>query len=62
MPLVLSVLRKLDSEKRWPLRPRPSIPVSLIRIVVDEGSVAPFIPLSIVLGNFRQLTVFIDIV
>ena len=62
MPLVLSVLGQLDGKERWLLRPRPSIPVSLIRFVVYEGSITSFIPLSIVLGNFRQFSVFMNIV
>ena len=62
MPTLLSVLIKLDSEKRRPLRPRPCIPMSLVRVVVHIGSIAAVLPLLVVLKNVGQILILVDVV
>jgi hypothetical protein len=62
MPTLLSVLIKLDGEKRRALRPRPCIPMSLVRVVVHKGSITAVLPLLVVLQNFGQIPILIDVV
>lgn len=62
MPMLLSVLIKLNGEKRWPLRPRPRIPMSLVRVVVHQGGITAVLPLLVVLGNVGQIPILVDVV
>lgn len=62
MPTLLSVLIKLDGEKRRPLRPHPRIPMSFVRVVVHQGSIAAVLPLLIVIGNVGQIPILVDVV
>src|SRR6266852_1326427 len=62
MPTLLRVLIKLDGEKRRPLRPRPRIPMSLVRVVVHKGTITAILPLLVVLENVGQITILVDVV
>ena len=62
MPTLLSVLVKLDCEKRRPLRPRPRIPMSLVRVVVHKRSITAVLPLLVVFGNVGQVPILVDVV
>lgn len=62
MPTLLSVFIKLDGEKRRPLRPRPCIPMSVVRVVVHKGSITAVLPLLVVLGNIGQIPILVDVV
>ena len=62
MPTLLRVLIKLDGEQRRPLRPRPCIPMSLVRVIVHKGSITAVLPLLVVLENFGQIPVLVDVV
>jgi hypothetical protein len=62
MPSLLGVLIKLDGEKRRPLRPRPCIPMSLVRVVVHKGSITAVLPLLVVLGNVGQIPILVHVV
>jgi hypothetical protein len=62
MPTLLGVLIKLDGEKRRPLRPRPCVPMSLVRVVVHKGGVAAVLPPLVVLGNVGQIPILVDVV
>lgn len=62
MPPLLGVLIKLDSEERRTLRPRPCIPMSLVRVVVHKGSIAAVLPLLVVLGNVGQIPILVHVV
>lgn len=61
VPITPSILGKLDGKERRPLWPRPRVPVSLVRVVVYESGVAAFLPLDVILGNFGQVAVFVDV-
>src|SRR6266403_860453 len=62
MPMPLSVLVKLDGEERRALRPRPRVPMSLVRIVVYQGGMAAVLPLYVVLGDVGQIPILVDVV
>ena len=62
MPTLLRVLIKLDGEQRWPFRPRPCIPMSLVRVVVHKGSITAVLPLLVILEDFGQIPVLVDVV
>lgn len=62
MPTLLGVLVKLDGEKRRPLRPRPRIPMSLVRVVVHKGIITAVLPLLVVLRNVGQIPILVDVV
>ena len=62
VPMLVSVFRKLDGEKRGSFRHRPCVPVSFERIVVHKGGVTAVLPLLVVLRNFRQIPVLVDTV
>jgi hypothetical protein len=62
MPTPLSVLIELDGEKRRPLRPRPCVPMSLVRVVVHKGGITAVLPLLVVLGNAGQFSVLVHVV
>lgn len=62
VPTLISVLIKLDGEKRGSLRHRPRVPVSFERIVVHKGRVTAVLPILVVFRNFRQIPILVDIV
>ncbi len=62
MPTLLSVLIKLNGEKRRSLRPSPRVPMSLVRIVVYKGCITAGLPLLVVLGNVDQIPILVDVV
>ena len=62
VPLPFAILDKLDGEERWPLRPSPGVPVSHVGMVVYEGGMTTFLPLFVVLGNFGEVSIFVDVV
>jgi hypothetical protein len=62
MPIPFCILGELDGEEGWPLGPRPGVPMSLVGIVVYESGGTTFLPLVVVLGNFGQISIFVDVV
>jgi len=56
------ILVKLDGKERRSLRPRPCVPVSLVRVVVHKCGVTAVLPFLVVLGHFGQIPILVDIV
>jgi hypothetical protein len=57
-----SILEKLDGKERRSLRPCPRVPVSFVCVVVHKSVVTAVLPLLVVLGDFGQIPILIDIV
>ena len=62
VPVLPSILEELDRKERWSLRASPRVPVSLVRVIVYESGVAAVLPLLVVFGDFRQITILVDVV
>lgn len=62
VPALSSVLEELDSKERWSLRACPRVPVSLVRVVVDESGVPTVLPFLVVFGDFGQIAILVDVV
>ena len=62
VPVLPSILEELDRKERGSLRASPRVPVSLIRVIVYESGVTAVLPLLVIFGDFRQITILIDAV
>ena len=62
VPVLPSILEELDRKERWSLRASPRVPVSLVRVIVYKSGVAAVLPLLVVFGDFRQITILVDVV
>jgi hypothetical protein len=56
------ILVKLDGKERRSLRPCPCVPVSLVRVVVHKCVVTAVLPFLVVLGDFSQISILVDVI